>query len=398
MRIAIVCNDTRGGVQPYVALGQGLARAGHDVRAVAPADLAPLFAAAGLPVAPLSFGGAGALQAATGIAEQGTIASMRFMARTMPALVQASTRETLAACAGVDLLTGGIGGMVIGLSVAEKLGVPFIPTHLQPLGAPTGDYPGVLLARTPRWLGRPGRRLSHTLSEAGLWLLFQRPMQAARREVLGLSGRPRAADGQPLLYGFSRAVADVPPGTPPRHVTGYWTLPPDPAWSPPPALAAFLARGGPVVSVGFGSMASQDAGAMTALVRGAARDAGVRAVLLAGWGGLVAPPEGDDIFVADALPHEWPFPQMAAVVHHGGAGTTGAGLRSGVPSIVVPFGVDQPFWGGRVAALGVGPTPIPRQRLTRERLATALHRALADEPLRARAVAHFARLTTTHHT
>jgi len=284
MRIAIICNDTRGGVQPYVALGQGLARAEHDVRAVAPADLAPLFAAAGIPVAPLSFGGAGALQAATGIAEQGTIASMRFMARTMPALVQTSTRETLTACAGVDLLTGGVGGMVIGLSVAEKLGVPFVPTHLQPLGAPTGDYPGILLAHTPGWLGRPGRRLSHTLSEAGLWLLFRRPMGAARREVLGLTGRPRAADGQPTLYGFSRAVVDVPPGTPPRHVTGYWTLPPDPAWSPPLALAAFLARGGPVVSVGFGSMASQDAEAVTALVRGAARDAGVRAVLLAGWG------------------------------------------------------------------------------------------------------------------
>jgi len=104
---------------------------------------------------------------------------------------------------------------------------------------------------------------------------------------------------------------------------------------------------------------------------------------------------------------------VAAVVHHGGAGTTGAGLRSGVPSIVVPFGVDQPFWGGRVAALGVGPAPIPRQRLTRERLAAALHRALTDEPLRARAaalgtrlraedgvanaVAHFAHLATPHH-
>lgn len=392
MRIAIICNDTRGGVQPYVALGRGLARAGYDVRAVAPAALAWLFTAAQLPVAPLSEGEGGTLQASTAIAERGTIATMRFMARTSPALTQAWTRETLAACAGVDLLTGGVGGMVIGLSVAEKLGVPFVPTHLQPVGAPTGDYAGVLLARMPRLLGRPGRRLSHTLSEAALWMPFRGAMMTARREVLGLTGRPRAADGQPVLYGFSRAVVDVPPGEPARHVTGYWTGPRDPEWSPPPALAAFLARPGPVVSIGFGSMASRDAGATAALLRGAARDAGVRAVLLADWGGLVAPPDGDDLFVADALPHDWLFPQMRAIVHHGGAGTTGAGLLAGVPSIVVPFAVDQPFWGGRVAALGVGPAPIPRQRLTRERLAAALRRTVTDEAMRERAAALGTRL------
>jgi sterol 3beta-glucosyltransferase len=168
-------------------------------------------------------------------------------------------------------------------------------------------------------------------------------------------------------------------------VTGYWHLPAPADWAPSQALEDFLAGDEPVVSVGFGSMTSEDPEAVTALALGAARDAGVRAVLLSGWGGLGTLPQEGDVFLADAVPHDWLFPRMAAVVHHGGAGTTGAAIRAGVPAAVVPFSVDQPFWASRVAALGVGPKPIPRKRLTRERLADALSRAVADQPMRERA-------------
>jgi UDP:flavonoid glycosyltransferase YjiC (YdhE family) len=388
MRVAIVCNDTRGGIQPYVALGLGLKAAGHEVQAVAPGDLAKMFTEVGLPVAPLSGSLEAVLRGSAGAAERGMMASMRLAAREMPARIQAWTKETLEACEGADVVTGGVGGMVVGVSVAEKLGKPFIEAHLQPLGAPTDAYPGVLLAGTPRWLGRWGLRLSHHLSEAAVWMPFQRAMATAREKVLGLSGRPTAADGQPVLYGFSRHVVPVPAeGTRARHVTGYWSLPAAPAWMPSPALEAFLARGGPVVSIGFGSMASEDPETLTALILDAVRSAGVRAVLLAGWGGLVSLPDADDLFSADAVPHDWLFPRVAAVVHHGGAGTTGAALRAGVPAIVVPFTMDQPFWGSRVAALGVGPKPIPRARLTTERLADALRRTVADEAMRERAAA-----------
>jgi UDP:flavonoid glycosyltransferase YjiC (YdhE family) len=386
MRVAIVCNDSRGGIQPYAALAQGLRQAGHEVRVVAPADVEPLFAAAGLPFAPLSGSPEAALRATAGRATGGSIASMRFVIRELSARINTWTRETLQACQGVDVVSGGIGGMVVGLSVAEKLGVPFVESHLQPVGAPTGAYPGVLLAGMPRWLGSPGRRLSHHLSEMALWLPFRPAMRSARRQVLGLAGRPRAAEGQPVLYGFSRHVVPVPPSaTRARHVTGYWTLPPASAWRPSPALDNFLARDGPVVSVGFGSMASADAGGVTALVLDAIQRAGVRAVLLGGWGGLSSPPQRDDVFYVDAVPHDWLFPRVSAAVHHGGAGTTGASLRAGIPAVVVPFIMDQPFWASRVAALGAGPAPIPRRRLTVARLAGALRQAVADEATRSRA-------------
>jgi sterol 3beta-glucosyltransferase len=343
MRIAVICNDTRGGVQPYVALGQGLANAGHDVRAVAPAEFASMFTAVGIPLVPLSGGDEAAKLRSTGVAEQGVIAAMRLMARELPARINTWTRETLEACDGIDLMTGGVGGMVTGLSVAEKLKVPFVQTHLQPIFAPTDAYPGVMLPWMPRWLGSSAMRASHHLSDKAAMMAFSRPMVKARTTVLGLTGSPRALGNQPTLYGFSRHV--LPLVGLHRHVTGYWTLPAGNGWSPPRALAAFLAHGGPIVSIGFGSMASTKPEAVTDLVRGAVRKAGVRAVLLSGWGGLTTRPPSDDLYCADALPHDWLFPRVQAVVHHGGAGTTGAALQAGVPAIIVPFAADQPFWG-----------------------------------------------------
>jgi UDP:flavonoid glycosyltransferase YjiC (YdhE family) len=286
---------------------------------------------------------------------------------------------------------GGVGGMVVALSAAEKARVPFIEAHLHPVGAPTDRYQGALFGSTPRVLGGPGRRLSHRLTELGMWMPFRRGMQKARHEVLGLAGSPTAHLANPVLYGFSRHVVPLPEaGDRVRHVTGYWFLPEDPGRMLPADLEAFLAGGGPVVSIGFGSMAGgggDDGRAVSELVIAAIRDAGVRAVLLSGWGALDAPGASDDVYVADSLPHDRLFPRMTAVVHHGGAGTTAAGIRAGVPSLVVPFGVDQPFWGSRVTALGVGPRPIPRKRLDRTLLADGLRVAVADRAMADRAAA-----------
>ncbi len=389
MRIVLVCNDTRGGVQPYVALALGLRAAGYEVRAVAPTSLAPMFEDVGVPAATLSGDVQAVVRDSGGAAERGALASLIFAARQLPAVMETWMRETLAGCEGADLIAGGIGGMGTGLAVAEALGVPFVESHLQPIGQPTDAYPAVLAPWVPARLGPAVRRASHRVSEAALWSSMAAPVARARRTVLGLRRAPRAHLDQPVLYGFSPAVVRVPDERPRRrHTTGYWTLPPSEAWSPPADLAAFLAADGPpVVSIGFGSMVGADPGRLAELVRDAARDAGVRAVLLAGWGGLEAGPSDDAVFALDAVPHEWLFARVAAIVHHGGAGTTGASLRAGVPVTVVPFTMDQPFWGARVAELGVGPEPIPRRRLTRARLADALRSSVVDRGMRERAAA-----------
>ncbi|BCJ56370.1 hypothetical protein Asp14428_78450 [Actinoplanes sp. NBRC 14428] len=199
---------------------------------------------------------------------------------------------------------------------------------------------------------------------------------------------PPPADPQPLPYSGTPVA---PPPADPQPVPG-----PGAPVAGPPALSgsgtpvaeveAFLAAGPPPVFVGFGSMAPGHGGRLAGPVLAAVRAAGVRAVVQAGWSGLRA---GDEpgVLSVGALPHDWLFPRMAAVVHHAGAGTTAAGLRAGVPAVAVPVLADQPFWAWRLHALGVSPRPLPFSRLTADRLAAALTEATTDPRMRARAAA-----------
>ena len=169
-----------------------------------------------------------------------------------------------------------------------------------------------------------------------------------------------------------------------ERVTGYWFTAPEENWQPPEALARFVAAGPPPVYFGFGSMPAQDAGRMTRSVLDAL--AGRRGLLATGWGGLEAGPRSEAVLVIEAAPHSWLFPRCAAVVHHGGAGTTHEALRWGRPQVICPVFGDQPFWGRRIQALGPGPAPLPQRRLTAAALAAALSVA-ADPAVLARAEA-----------
>jgi UDP:flavonoid glycosyltransferase YjiC (YdhE family) len=167
-----------------------------------------------------------------------------------------------------------------------------------------------------------------------------------------------------------------------NHTVGYWWPAPDPDFTPAPELVDFLAAGPAPVYLGFGSMPA-DAGTLSALIRTALLKSRLRAVVHAGWAGLTV--AGDNVLTVSDVPHDWLFPQMAAVVHHAGAGTTAAGLRAGVPAVPVPFMVDQPFWAQRLERLGVTPGRIPFRRLSPDRLAAALTEATGNPRYRERA-------------
>ncbi|MGI5238654.1 glycosyltransferase [Dactylosporangium sp. CA-139066] len=391
MRIAVIAMDTRGGIQPYAALALSLSEAGHAVRLLAPEDFVARLAPYGISVVAMSGAAEATARSAAGVAEMGRVQRARLMREHTSTMMLEPAREILVACADVDLITGGVGGMVAGLPIAEKLGIPFLESHLHPLGPATAAFPGVLLPHVPAWTGPAGTRISHKLTAMTLRTPFAPATRAVRTKVLGLPARPDPRrdprHGMPSVYGYSRHVVPAAPEWgPERHVTGYWTLPAPAGWQPPAALRSFLDAGDPPVCIGFGSMAGTDPDGLTDLVVAAVRHAGVRAVLLSGWGGLrEATAETDDVIVLPEAPHDWLLPRCAAVVHHGGAGTTGAGFTAGIPQIVVPFGADQPFWGRRVAALGVGPAPIPRRRLSTAALAVALREATGDAAMRRRA-------------
>ena len=203
----------------------------------------------------------------------------------------------------------------------------------------------------------------------------------------GPYGAEAIRDG-PVLYGYSPAVIPRPADWRDNiHVTGYWFLDEAEEQTPAPDLAAFLQAGPPPVYVGFGSMSSRKPEETADLILEALARTGQRGILLSGWSGMRSTDLPDSVLMVEGAPFTWLFPRCAAVVHHGGAGTTSEGLRSGVPSIVVPFFGDQPYWGSRVAALGVGPAPIPRRRLTVDRLAEAIDRAVTDTAMRERAEA-----------
>jgi sterol 3beta-glucosyltransferase len=389
--IILVSYGSRGDVQPYVALGRGLREAGHAVRLVAPPNFAALAQEHGVAFAPAGVD----LQAhlserIKSLPQSGNVVrNLRALRNELRSVLDDVARDTWQASQGAQVV---IGVGPASLSVAEKLGVPFIEVALQPL-TPTGAFASPV---APPWLRLGGRvnRLTHVIFEHIFWQLFRGNTNRVRRQVLGLpaysfAGPMRATRERGLLrlYAYSPHVVPRPDDWPDHHqVTGYWFLPPPAGWQPPEDLRAFLAAGPPPIYIGFGSMIAREPQKMTALVLEALRRSGQRAVLTGGWGALDGSmAQSEQALFADNIPHHWLFPQMAAIVHHGGAGTTGAALRSGAPSMVVPFGFDQTFWGHRVAALGAGPPPIARRALTASGLAEAIERMAHDRPMRERA-------------
>ena len=277
-----------------------------------------------------------------------------------------------------------------GLSIAEALQIPVINIEPTPL-LPTNAFPA------PSWpiqrdLGGLHNYLSGIamLQVVGLWY---RPFVRDFRRHLGLPAYTAARFYRtlrltPMLSAYSPRIIPHPADWPDSvHVTGYFFLESQTDWQRSPELEAFLHAGDPPVYIGFGSMAGHNPEQLARLVSGALAKNGQRGLLLTGWGGLHADLMPDNMFVMDSVPHSWLFPRMAAVVHHGGAGTTAEGLRAGVPTVIIPFVFDQPFWGARIKALGLGPDPIPLKKLTVDRLANAIRIAVTDTGIRQRAKA-----------
>lgn len=395
MRITIVAWGGQGDVRPFVALAKGFKEARHAVCVVAPVRDEPLVRDLGVDYRRI--GGdvdeviqRGDLQAA--IERSSGVAALASATRAIPPLIRQWMVDAQAASHDCDVMLGGFLPMFyIGPTLAEKNRVPFIPGYLQPF-TPTREFPTFGLFTGPN-LGAPLNRLTHVTTAQLLWQIYRRAVNRARRDVLGLGPAPfRGYFGahcrlrRPILYGFSSHVLPTPADWGDSNaLTGYWFLEPPAGWIPPMGLVDFLQAGPAPVYIGFGSMAGRDQQGTAKLVVEALALSGQRGVLLSGERSLHTVDLPDSVFLTGSIPHQWLFPKMAAVVHHGGSGTTGAGCWAGVPSIIIPHNFDQPFWGQRVARLGVGPPPILRSRLTSERLAEAISQSLTDHAMRARA-------------
>ena len=186
----------------------------------------------------------------------------------------------------------------------------------------------------------------------------------------------------PYTYMWSPGLIPKPEDWGPEiDIAGFVFLDLASCFKPPSTLVEFLNAGEPPVYIGFGSIVVDDPDMFTSLIFKAVKKAGVRALVSKGWGGLGH--EGntpENVYMLENTPHDWLFPRVSAVVHHGGAGTTAIGLKCGKPTMIVPFFGDQPFWGAMVAKAGAGAhEPVPYKYLTADALAEGITQCLKPE-------------------
>ena len=401
MNVLIITIGSRGDVQPFVALGKGLKAAGHRVTLCTCSSFERFISSHGLNYGHMtdellklmdSDVGRDAMENTNGIF--GSIKTMiRLVRKAKPInkqMLKDSWEAAQAAKPDIVLFHPKALG---GVHIAEKLGVPVMMAIPLPMIVPTAESPAIGF---PNWnIGGWYNKLTYTFVRMG-FRMYNGTVNKFRQDILDLHEFPKSsgvlhmADGRPLpvLHPFSTHVVTRPNDWPDNvYITGYWFLNRLNEWEPSAELKAFLDEGELPVYVGFGSMAGRNPRRISNIVIEALQQANVRGIIATGWGGLALDDLPERIFKVDKVPHDWLFPRMAAVVHHGGAGTTAAGLRAGCPTIICPFFGDQPYWGRRVHALGVGSKPIPQKKMTVEKLATAIREVTMDQSIRQNAEA-----------
>jgi sterol 3beta-glucosyltransferase len=394
MNIILMAFGSRGDIQPFPGLAVALREGGHSVTLAAPCDFETQINAWHIPYIPIPISNMEVLQkeATKGVTRRMTPAALlAFWRGVIPEFKRAlltTTHDVAEVARDADLLIAHGFLIPCAYSIHQHLKVPLMLGIAAPVVS-TKIFPSPAFPPIP-----VGQRFYNPLTfqmlVRGVVSFMIEPMNTYRREV----GLPTLSAGKvvqllfsgqiPIVMHYSHHLMPMPSDWEANmHVVGAWTLPMQPDWTPPDALSAFLAQGKPPVYFGFGSMLVSDPQRMLQTIHEAVRLANLRGVLQAGWAGLAH--EDEYLITIGDAPHDWLFPRMSAIVHHGGSGTTHSALSAGKPALIVPFMADQPFWGRRLVELGVGVPSIRPKKLTPERLATALRTLTQDSRMQQRA-------------
>nr|AHW98478.1 glucosyltransferase-2 [Oryza brachyantha] len=389
MQIVILIVGTRGDVQPFIAIGKRLQDYGHRVRLATHANFKEFVLTAGLEFYPL--GGDPKILAEYMVKNKGFLPSGPSEIPIQRKQIKEIIFSLLPACKDADPDTGipfKVDAIIANppayghTHVAEALKVPIHIFFTMPW-TPTSEFPHPL----SRVKQPAGYRLSYQIVDSMIWLGIRdminefRKKKLKLRPVTYLSGAQGSGNDIPHGYIWSPHLVPKPKDWGPKiDVVGFCFLDLASNYVPPEPLVKWLEAGDKPIYVGFGSLPVQDPAKMTEIIVKALEATGQRGIINKGWGGLGTLAETKDfVYLLDNCPHDWLFLQCKAVVHHGGAGTTAAGLKAACPTTIVPFFGDQPFWGDRVHARGVGPAPIPVDQFSFQKLVDAINFMMEPE-------------------
>jgi len=391
IKVIVQTVGTRGDVEPFVSLALGLVDAGHEVTVATAPSFERFVTERGLAFASVRADYYELLDSPEAQSALKNPLKMRSMINdTIKPLMRRMIEDQRTTADGADLIV--FHPKALGAThVGEAISVPVVAGLPVPAMIPTADFalPGFSMSPPP-FLNRLSYRLLD-LSTAP----FNKIVTQWRIEDLGLRKRDRGVgnfklangDWPPTMLAVSPTVVPKPADWPgDASVPGYWFLDSAAGWTPPTDLVDFIGSGSPPVAVGFGSLVVGDSQRLVNELLAGIRASGHRAVLVTGRTDFGIPTT-DDAYVIESIPNHWLYPKMAAVIHHGGAGTTAAGLRAGTPTIVTPVMGDQTFWGKRVAAIGAGPDPLAVKKISASAIESLVRRATQDRTIAERVAA-----------
>lgn len=376
--ITILCAGSRGDYQPYIALAQELIKLGKEVRITSGKSFEAFIKAYGVEVYPIHADLETAhvdpkLLKAAGSADNPLKMLLAFNKMKDYGLDMAD--DYYNACVGSELIIYHP-GVTMGYFAAQKLGIPAILASPFPLHKTQAYLSVVLYGKTkPNGLTL---KLSYAMLQGMLWLASSTSVKSYWKTKFGKLPEAFSAPyerhntpSSPAIISCSNHIFERPSDWN-RHIhqEGYWFVEEPTSYTPSKALEDFLAAGSKPIYIGFGSMSMTDQlDELGELAVAALKKIGRRGIL----SGMGKPQNmTEDIFIVDSIPHTWLFEQVSVVCHHGGAGTSAAGFRAGVPSVIIPFSNDQFAWANRAYDLGIGSKPIPKKQLTADALANAI--------------------------
>ena len=385
MKIAITTVGTRGDLQPFIALGLGLKDAGHEVLIVSSKNEEGFVKNYGLDFFSLNvdiqklMDGDEVQEMSKGNNPYKFIVSHLKGSKKLKQLMIDTQTEIWTACQSSDIIIFHP-GMPLGFFIAQEKKRISVMANPFPVIS-TKDYPAILFYTSPRF-GEIYNKITHKIFEKLFWSLSKSAVvkfwNKSVKTKMNFSISPirqQIDSGMPVINGYSNLFFHQPEDWNYNiHTTGSWFIDNEPNFVPPTELTNFIDNGEQPIYIGFGSMKDIESFKTTLdVIKKALDQTKQRAVVGLGWSKLPSNESiPNNIFLIESISHTWLFPKMKTVIHHGGAGTTAAGLRAGKPTIIIPHNADQPAWGQRVFELGVGSKPIKKTKLTAENLASAI--------------------------